>query len=499
MAALGLCAAVVPAIVWTPDFIRNQNWGFLACFLLLVALPAAGMFVLHYGPPTSVRRLRAGELAALAILVGILAWTGNGLLVTGRECALCSQLADANVFVPLRPFAGQGPHARAIGDDLMLAFAGWLSVHWILLIVGYGVLIPNTWRRAAAVLTVVALIPIVLHGAVSLLDPDVSWRNAALMIMNTTVLIGFVTAMIIFGASRIESLRREVLAARRLGQYQLKELLGKGGMGEVYRAEHLLLRRPCAIKLIRPEQAGDPNNLLRFEREVQATATLTNWHTVEIYDYGHAADGTFYYVMEYLPGLTLDELVSRHGPLPPQRVVHLLRQLCIALREAHAIGLIHRDIKPGNIIVGDRGGMSDVAKLLDFGLVRVPDPAGADQKLTQTGSLVGTPTYMAPEQAAGDEDLDGRTDIYSLGAVAYFLLTGRPPFVGKTALQVLAAHLHDAPPRPSERIAPRGAVGFGGRGAALPRKKSGRALSDDRRAARCVRPPLMRLHNPDGQ
>jgi serine/threonine-protein kinase len=220
-------------------------------------------------------------------------------------------------------------------------------------------------------------------------------------------------------------------------------------MGEVYRAEHRLLRRPCAIKLIRPEQAGDPRNLVRFEREVQATATLTNWHTVEVYDYGHAADGTFYYVMEYLPGLTLEELVSRQGPLAPHRVVHLLRQMCIALREAHAIGLIHRDIKPGNIIVGERGGMSDVAKLLDFGLVRVPERDPVEQKLTQTGSTVGTPAYMAPEQAAGDETLDGRTDIYSLGAVAYFLLTGRPPFVEKTAVRVLAAHLHERATPPS--------------------------------------------------
>jgi serine/threonine-protein kinase len=141
-------------------------------------------------------------------------------------------------------------------------------------------------------------------------------------------------------------------------------------MGEVYLAEHVLLKRPCALKGIRPERAGDPKNVQRFEREVHATAALSHPNTVEVYDYGHAADGTFYYVMEYLPGLNLHELVRRHGPLPPARVVHLLRQGCGALHEAHAAGLIHRDIKPGNIIVAKRGGMSDVAKLLDFGLVR---------------------------------------------------------------------------------------------------------------------------------
>src|SRR5262249_3529048 len=157
----------------------------------------------------------------------------------------------------------------------------------------------------------------------------------------------------------------EAFAARRLGQYQLHQQLGAGGMGEVYLAEHELLLRPCAIKLIRAEAAGDPKNLARFEREVQTTATLTNWHTGEIFDYGDAQDGTFYYVMEYLPGLNLQELVSQHGPLPPGRVVHLLRQVCEALREAHHIGLVHRDIKPSNIIVGERGGLPDVAKLLD--------------------------------------------------------------------------------------------------------------------------------------
>jgi serine/threonine-protein kinase len=325
----------------------------------------------------------------------------------------------------------------------MFALAGWQSVHWILVLIGYGVLIPNTWKRATVVLTTVALIPILLHGFICLIDPDIGWFHAGIFMLGTTLLMGFAAAMVIFGAHRIESLRREVLEARRLGQYQLGELLGTGGMGEVYRGEHVLLRRPCAIKLIRPDRAGDPKNLLRFEREVQATATLTNWNTVEIYDYGHAPDGTFYYVMEYLPGLTLDQFVSRYGPLPPERAVHFLRQVCGALLEAHSVGLIHRDLKPGNIIVGERGGLPDVAKLLDFGLVQAPRLDGEGEKLTQLGALVGTPAYMSPEQAGGEEELNPRSDIYSLGAVAYFLLTGRPPFVRKTAVQVLAAHLHE--------------------------------------------------------
>jgi serine/threonine-protein kinase len=221
-------------------------------------------------------------------------------------------------------------------------------------------------------------------------------------------------------------------------------------MGEVYLAEHMLLRRPCALKLIRPEQAGNPANLSRFEREVRASATLTHPNTIEIYDYGHTADGTFYYVMEYLPGLSLEELVTRQGPLPPARAVHFLRQVCGALREAHSIGLIHRDIKPSNIFATERGGVLDVAKLLDFGLVQSVEFDSRQAKLTVQGTILGSPPYMSPEQAAGKTDLDARTDIYSLGAVAYFLLTGQPPFVRDTAMQVLLAHVYEPAPPLSE-------------------------------------------------
>jgi len=257
--------------------------------------------------------------------------------------------------------------------------------------------------------------------------------------------------MAAYGSHRISVLRRQAFEARKLGQYRLKERLGAGGMGEVYLAEHMLLRRPCALKLIRPERAGDPKNLLRFEREVQATAALTHPNTVQIFDYGHAEDGTFYYAMEFLPGLNLDELVKRHGPLPPERSVHLLRQVCGALHEAHTVGLIHRDIKPKNIITCERGGSHDVAKLLDFGLVRSHGSGPDADNLTQEGALAGTPAYMSPEQADGKKDLDARSDIYSLGAVAYYLLTGQPPFVRPTQLQTLIAHACD-PPIPPVQI-----------------------------------------------
>src|SRR5262249_36675213 len=214
---------------------------------------------------------------------------------------------------------------------------------------------------------------------------------------------------------------------------------------EVYLAQHVLLRRPCALKLIRPERAVDSKNLRRFEREVQATAMLTHPNTVQVYDYGHAEDGTFYYVMEHLPGLTLEALVKQAGPLPAARATHFLRQVCGALEEAHGRGLIHRDIKPGNVMICERGGVRDFAKLLDFGLVLPPASDMRGDKLTQDGTVTGTPAYLSPEQAGGQEAVEARSDIYSGGALAYFLLTGRPPFAGRTGMKLIAAHLYEVP------------------------------------------------------
>ena len=174
-------------------------------------------------------------------------------------------------------------------------------------------------------------------------------------------------------------------------------------------------------------------------------ATLTHANTVQIFDYGHTADGTFYYAMEYLPGLTLEQMVKQFGPLPPPRVIHFLSQLAWALREAHGVGLIHRDIKPSNVMICERGGVSDVVKLLDFGLVLGQKDDPGNSKLTQEGALAGTPAYMSPEQAGGAEDVDARSDIYSVGCVAYFLLTGRPPFTGSSAMRIMAAHLYETP------------------------------------------------------
>lgn len=217
----------------------------------------------------------------------------------------------------------------------------------------------------------------------------------------------------IYGSHAIQRGRRDAFNARRFGQYVLKDRIGDGGMGEVYRAEHLLLKRPCALKLIRSDRDADEATLAKFEAEVRATARLSHFNTVDVYDYGRTDDGTFYYVMELLQGLDLDDLVRRHGPLPPGRAVHLLRQVCGALGQAHASGLIHRDIKPGNIFAAERGGVHDVAKLLDFGLVKRRTEKDIEQP-SKPSRFSGTPLYMAPEQASNYEGADARTDIYAV-------------------------------------------------------------------------------------
>jgi serine/threonine-protein kinase len=253
-------------------------------------------------------------------------------------------------------------------------------------------------------------------------------------------------------------LGQQVTKARELGSYQLGELLGRGGMGEVYKATHRMLARPAAIKLIRPEMLGAVDKeaaklaVTRFRREAEAAANLRSQHTVELYDFGVTADGTLYLVMEYLEGMDLETLVRQKGPLPAGRIVHFLRQVCDSLEEAHATGLVHRDIKPANIHVGRVGLREDFVKVLDFGLVKETANVNIGDSLsTIPGQMaLGTPGYMAPEMALG-ERIDGRADIYALGCVAYFLLTGALVFEAETTFQMIAKHLQSPPIPPSQR------------------------------------------------
>jgi serine/threonine-protein kinase len=406
-------AIVVLLVLFSPD----HPWQATVVYCLLFAEMAALAGVLGRKPSLSVRRLRAIELLLFGSLFAF--WT----LMHAGVYPTFHLDSPPNWFGPLIAHA--------------------ICLPWVFLILLYGIFIPNTWRRCAAVVGPAAALPPLISITTGLSADVTRGHGPEFFWMSLAVWLTPAVAVAIYGSHRIEILRQEASAARQLGQYVLKWRLGSGGMGEVYLAEHVLLRRPCAVKLIRPDRTADVNNWLRFEREVQATATLTHPNTVQIFDYGHAEDGTFYYAMEYLPGLNLEELVKRDGPLPPECAIHLLRQVCGALHEAHAAGLIHRDIKPSNIIACQRGGLHDVAKLLDFGLVRSYGAGSGADHLTQEGAVAGTPAYMSPEQADGKQDLDARSDIYSLGAVAYFLLTGQPPFVRPTPLQTLIAHLRD--------------------------------------------------------
>ncbi len=329
------------------------------------------------------------------------------------------------------------------------SFVTGVAAPWMLLILVYSLFIPNTWKRAAIILGLIAIAPIAILILARANFAAVEKMVSTASVVSVTMTMSLAAMTGAFGVFTIHRLRHEAFEARQLGQYRLKRLLGAGGMGEVHLAEHQLMKRPVAIKLIKPSKAADPQALARFEREVRATAKLTHWNTIEIFDYGHTDDGTFYYVMEYLPGKSLADLVAQHGPLAPARVIWLLEQICQALGEAHSLGLIHRDIKPGNIFAAERGGVYDVAKLLDFGLAK-PVMNNGDVTLTQEGSITGSPLFMAPEQAAGDGEPDARSDIYALGGVAYYLLTGHPPFEGDNPVKVLLAHARQNVVRPSK-------------------------------------------------
>ena len=268
----------------------------------------------------------------------------------------------------------------------------------------------------------------------------------------------YLIALMAYAVSRIVTrLGRQVSKAREMGSYQLGELIKRGGMGEIYKATHRMLARPAAIKLIRAEMLGSENGesaelaIKRFHREAEAAANLRSPHTVELFDFGVTEDQTLYFVMELLEGVDLETLVKQNGPLPARRVVHILRQACESLAEAHERGLVHRDIKPANIHVGKAGVRYDFVKVLDFGLVKsVHQMETEDSLATAVGRTPGTPAYMAPEMSLG-ETVDARSDIYALGCVGYYLLTGQLVFDATGAFQMVAKHLRNDPVPPSLR------------------------------------------------
>ena len=244
------------------------------------------------------------------------------------------------------------------------------------------------------------------------------------------------------------SLRRKAHKARQLGSYIIERKMGKGGMGEVFVARHARMCRPSAVKVLRVSGALDLDALARFEREVQVSSSLTHPNTITIFDFGRAGQNTFYYAMEYLEGLDLQRMVQRFGPLGAERTIFLLRQVCGSLAEAHGRHIVHRDMKPANIFLTQRGGLFDYVKVLDFGLAKHVD-SGDGKGVTKAGLILGTPEYMAPEAIRDEGRVDTRADLYGLGAVAYYLLTGQPPFQGKTQLQTLVDQVRKPPVPPS--------------------------------------------------
>jgi eukaryotic-like serine/threonine-protein kinase len=402
--------------------------------------------------------------------------TGAGYLDVFAESLSLETLGEyalfALVYGACRAFGKSLRVLRALDAVLLLGlgclWSSWCFIHpypalgayeMTLALVGVpvlrAVLIPSTGVRTL-VLTSAACVPGLIACFVASMQ-----RHSPLMTPATllVLVLNWCSLSVVFSSvasSVVYGLRSEVRKARRLGQYTLITKLGEGGMGMVFLARHALLRRRTAIKLIGGDASASAID--RFEREVQLTSQLTHPNTIAIYDFGRTEDGAFYYAMEHLDGSDLQEIVRMTGPCEPGRVIHILRQACGALEEAHACGLLHRDIKPSNIFLCPRRGPADVVKLLDFGLVK--DLRGSDSSCedTSTDCLLGTPLYMSPEQISGAESIDARSDIYALGAVAYYLLAGKPAFAGRNVIEVCAHHLYTPAPsfsRHPERCVPR--------------------------------------------
>jgi eukaryotic-like serine/threonine-protein kinase len=349
--------------------------------------------------------------------------------------------------------------AAEFADPMSLeTHRGFLGLSWVAVwVVLFTVVVPTRPRRAlVAALASVSSVPVVV-GLVMVSGATTFRIDPAQYFIGLVFPYFFVVGMAYVGARLVYQLGTEVKRARELGSYRLEEKLGQGGMGEVWRARHRMLARPAAIKLIRPSTAGTVGTGVsaeaarRFEREAQVIARLRSPHTVELFDFGIASDGAFYYVMELLDGLDADSLLRRFGPTPPERAIYLLRQICHSLSEAQSCGLVHRDIKPANIFLCRYGEEYDFVKVLDFGIVgAVRDPADTSAVHTGENAIQGTPAFMAPEQAMGTE-LDWRADIYATGCVAYWLLTGKFVFTAETQMGLLMKHAQAPPEPPSAR------------------------------------------------
>jgi eukaryotic-like serine/threonine-protein kinase len=436
-----------------PEDLLSDHVRRLAVFAAIVACVwAFGLFmdlvVVPAGNGTGLRNGRsiAIEIAAIAASAVVYAFirSGGASVQAKLNAGLAYMLLNAAGIAALNAWASLQPR---IGE---------IHISWItVLILVYSMIAPTSPRRmllaalGAAIMDPLAFATVHLAGL----------PTAPFFVVTMMAWPNFACAVIAMLPSRIlQRIGRRLREAQELGSYQLVELLGTGGMGEVWRAEHrLLLARQAAIKLLRPEVLGARDGpesrvlLRRFEREAQATAMLSSPHTIHLFDFGVTDDGRFYYVMELLAGRDLESLVRDFGPLPASRVIYLLRQVSHSLADAHARGMVHRDIKPANIYVCRMGLDYDFTKVLDFGLVKITRPSVAETLSTIEHTTTGTPAYMAPETILGDVEVDRRADVYALGCVAYYLLTGQLVFDADTSMKMLMHHLNTPPVPPSER------------------------------------------------
>jgi len=387
-------------------------------------VPCIAMWLVCRGGPRPLNAVIAAE--TMGLLLGSVGYIGMGMTIppeVGADVITAFALSFAffarAVFVP-----STARHTAMLGLLIGIPLVAMMTLH-------YRDVDPAMWR----------LVGYDTRG----FEPSSILISTALM---TTMWWTLTVGLSSIACYVIHRLRSEVSSIRSLGQYQLERKLGEGAMGVVYQATHGMLKRPTAVKLLRPELGGREVQDL-FRREVQLTATLKHPHTITIYDYGRTPEGLFYYAMELLEGASLQDVVDATGPQPVSRVVRILRDVALALDEAHSVGLIHRDVKPSNIMLARQGGEYDVVKVVDFGLVKRlqddDDPATGD-----TRSIKGTPHYLSPEGVNTPQEVDARSDIYALGAVGYCLLTGRPVFEADTALEICMQQVQATPAPLSE-------------------------------------------------
>ena len=419
--------SVVIALVIARDLLSGGDRGLLSRGVVLVVLVALAVLV------TRRRRWRLGELRAV----------------------------EAAVFVTLTLFLAWTSAAVGV-EDPDAAAAAWTStlIGFGLLMIAYGVFALNPLRRAAVGVAAIGAASVASAFVVRAGDPALrAALDAALSgrLFETGLILGACGVVALVASFVIFTLYNYAFDQRKRTFYDLEERIGSGGMGEVWRGRHQTLARPTAIKLIREDRIAGADAeagrrvLQRFEREAKATASLRSPHTIEVYDFGVTGDGHFYYAMEFLVGLDLQALVEQFGPLPAERVVHLLLQACDSLADAHNHAMTHRDVKPANMFLSRLGPSADHLKLLDFGLVQQVQPVAASGKLTAEGTVTGTPAYMAPEMVVGRNPVDRRADIYALGCVAYWLLTGTQVFETESGVEQVVEHVKTSPTPPSER------------------------------------------------